>query len=255
MKLQQFFKSGNTSTLFAALLYFDVSFMVWVLLGPLAPFISEQLKLNAVQKGLMLAIPLLGGSIFRVILGVLSDRFGGRKTGLLGLTLTLVPLMIGWRFAHTLPYFYLMGLLLGIAGASFAVALPLAGAWYPPEHQGLAMGITGAGNSGTLIATLFAPRLAQALGWNNTFALAMIPILLVLVLFAIMAKDSPTRPKAPAWKDYMAVIKEPDVGWFCLFYSFTFGGFVGLASFLTVFFHDQFQLSKVHAGDLTTIEE
>jgi len=253
MKLQQFFKSGNTSTLFAALLYFDVSFMVWVLLGPLAPFISEQLKLNAVQKGLMLAIPLLGGSIFRVILGVLSDRFGGRKTGLLGLTLTLVPLMIGWRFAHTLPYFYLMGLLLGIAGASFAVALPLAGAWYPPEHQGLAMGITGAGNSGTLIATLFAPRLAQALGWNNTFALAMIPILLVLVLFAIMAKDSPTRPKAPAWKDYMAVIKEPDVGWFCLFYSFTFGGFVGLASFLTVFFHDQFQLSKVHAGDLTTI--
>lgn len=253
MKLQNFLKSGHAPTLFAALMYFDVSFMVWVLLGPLAPFIREQLNLNAAQTGLMLAIPLLGGSLFRVILGVLSDRLGGRKTGLLGLSLTLVPLFIGWRFAHTLPHFYLLGLLLGIAGASFAVALPLAGAWYPPEQQGLAMGITGAGNSGTLIATLFAPRLAQAFGWNNTFGLAMIPILLVLTLFAIMAKDSPARPKSPALKDYMAVLKQSDVGWFCLLYSLTFGGFVGLASFLTVFFHDQFHLSRVRAGDFTTI--
>ncbi len=253
MKVQQFFKSGHTPSLFAALLYFDVSFMVWVLLGPLAPFISEQLNLNAAQKGLMLAIPLLGGAVFRVILGVLSDHLGCRKTGLLGLTLTLIPLLIGWRFAHTLPHFYLVGLLLGIAGASFAVALPLAGSWYPPEHQGLAMGIAGAGNSGTLIATLFAPRLAQAFGWNNAFGFAMLPILLVLVLFAIMAKDSPSRPKAPAWKDYAAVLKQSDVGWFCLVYSFTFGGFVGLASFLTVFFHDQFHLTKVRAGDFTTI--
>jgi NNP family nitrate/nitrite transporter-like MFS transporter len=253
MKIQGFFKSGHTPTLFAALMYFDVSFMVWVLLGPLAPFISEQLKLNPAQKGLMLAVPLLGGAFFRVILGVLSDRLGSRKTGLLGLTATLIPLLIGWKFAHTLPHFYLVGLLLGIAGASFAVALPLAGAWYPPEHQGLAMGITGAGNSGTLIATLFAPRLAQAFGWNNTFALAAIPVLLVLVLFAALAKDSPHRPKAPAWADYMSVVKESDIGWFCMLYSLTFGGFVGLASFLTVFFNDQFHLSKVRAGDFTTI--
>src|SRR5229473_7136146 len=100
MKAQQFFKSGHTPSLFAALLYFDVSFMVWVLLGPLAPFIREHLNLNAAQTGLMLAIPLLGGAVFRVVLGVLSDRFGSRTTGLLGLTLTLVPLFIGWRFAH-----------------------------------------------------------------------------------------------------------------------------------------------------------
>src|SRR5260370_11401931 len=123
MKVQQFFKSGHTPSLFAALLYLDVSFMVCVLLGPLAPFISEQLNLNAAQKGLMLAIPLLGGAVFRVILGVLSDHLGCRKTGLLGLTLTLIPLLIGWRFAHTLPHFYLVGLLVGLRSTSFAVAL------------------------------------------------------------------------------------------------------------------------------------
>jgi NNP family nitrate/nitrite transporter-like MFS transporter len=252
-KLRAFLKSGHTPTLFAALMYFDVSFMVWVLLGPLAPFISEQLHLNAFQKGLMLAIPLLGGSLFRIILGVLADRFGCRRTGLLGLFLTLLPLLIGWRFAHALPDFYLLGLLLGVAGASFAVALPLAGSWYAPEQQGLAMGIAGAGNSGTLLATLFAPRLAQAFGWANTFALAMVPIVLVLILFAIMAKDSPNRPKAPAWGDYISVLKEPDAGWFCMLYSLTFGGFVGLASFLTVFFRDQFHVSNVRAGDFTTV--
>ena len=253
MNTKGFLKSGNFPTLIAAFLYFDVSFMVWVLLGPLAPFLGEQLHLTATQKGFLTAIPLLGGSLFRPVLGVLGDRLGGRRTGLLGLMLTLVPLLLGWRFAHTLSQFYFLGLLLGIGGASFAVALPLAGRWYPPEYQGLVMGIAGAGNSGTLIATLFAPRLAQKFGYANTFALAMLPILLVLLLFALLAKDSPRHGKIPAWRDFASVLRESDTAWFCFFYCFTFGGFVGLASFLTVFFHDQYGLAKVRAGDFTTI--
>ena len=108
-------------------------------------------------------MPLLGGSFFRPLLGILGDRIGGRRAGLIGLALTLVPLVLGWKFAHDLWHFYAIGLLLGVAGASFAVALPLASRWYPPEHQGLAMGIAGAGNSGSLLATLAAPRLARAL--------------------------------------------------------------------------------------------
>jgi NNP family nitrate/nitrite transporter-like MFS transporter len=227
--------------------------MVWVLLGPLAPFLGEQLHLTATQKGLLTAIPLLGGSLFRPLLGVLGDSIGGRKTGLLGLSLTLLPLLLGWKLAHTPGQFYFLGLLLGIAGASFAVALPLAGRWYPPEYQGLVMGIAGAGNSGTLIATLFAPRLAQKFGYANAFALAMLPVLLVLLLFALMAKDSPRKGKAPGLKEMAAVLKESDAAWFSFFYCFTFGGFVGLASFLTVFFHDQYGLAKVRAGDFTTI--
>jgi NNP family nitrate/nitrite transporter-like MFS transporter len=250
---KKFLQTGHFPTLIAAFLYFDVSFMVWVLLGPLAPFLGEQMHLTATQKGLLTAIPLLGGSLFRPVLGVLGDRLGGRNTGLLGLGLTLVPLFLGWRFAHTPGQFYFLGLLLGIGGASFAVALPLAGRWYPPEYQGLVMGIAGAGNSGTLVATLFAPRLAQKFGYANTFALAMLPILLVLLLFALLAKDSPQKGAIPGWKDFSSVLREADTAWFCFFYCFTFGGFVGFASFLTVFFHDQYGLTKVRAGDFTTI--
>jgi NNP family nitrate/nitrite transporter-like MFS transporter len=253
MNAKGLFKSGHFPTLFAAFLYFDVSFMVWVLLGPLAPFLGEQLHLSGTQKGFLTAIPLLGGSLFRPVLGVLGDRLGGKRTGLLGLLLTLVPLLLGWRFAHTPGQFYFLGLLLGIGGASFAVALPLAGRWYPPEYQGLVMGIAGAGNSGTLIATLLAPRLAQKFGYANTFALAMLPVLLVLLAFALLAKDSPRKEKVLAWRDFASVLREGDTAWFCFFYCFTFGGFVGLASFLTVFFHDQYGLAKVRAGDFTTI--
>ena len=172
MSRQGFLKAGHLPTLIAALLYFDVSFMVWVLLGPLAPFLRDELHLTATQQGLLTAIPLLGGSLFRPVLGMVADRIGGRRTGLIGLTLTVVPLVAGWQFAHTIAHFYLVGFLFGIAGASFAVALPLASRWYPAEYQGLAMGIAGAGNSGTLLATLFAPRIAEHFGWPIAFAAA-----------------------------------------------------------------------------------
>ena len=248
-----FLRSGHLPTLIAALLYFDVSFMAWVLLGPLAPFLREELGLSATQQGLLVAIPLLGGSLFRPVLGVLGDWIGGRRTGLIGLGLTLVPLVMAWKWASTPAHFYTLGLLLGIAGASFAVALPLASRWYPPQYQGLVMGIAGAGNSGSLVATLFAPRLAERFGWANTFGLMMLPIVLVAILFALLARDSPARTRPPAWRDYAAVLKEPDTFWFSLLYGLTFGGFVGFASFLTTFFHEQYQVSRVGAGDFTTI--
>jgi NNP family nitrate/nitrite transporter-like MFS transporter len=248
-----FFGSGHTPTLVAALLYFDVSFMAWVLLGPLAPFLREDLGLTATQTGLLTAIPLLGGSLFRPVLGALADRIGGRMTGLIGLMLTLAPLVAGWRFAHTATHLYVLGFFLGIAGASFAVALPLASRWYPAAHQGLAMGIAGAGNSGTLLATLFAPRLAERFGWAATFGIALVPLVAVACLFALLAKDSPRRIAPITAKDYGALLGEADTLWLSFFYSLTFGGFVGLASFLTTFFHEQYQVSRVHAGDFTTL--
>ena len=253
MSRQGFLRAGHLPTLIAALLYFDVSFMVWVLLGPLAPFLRDELHLTATQQGLLTAIPLLGGSLFRPVLGMIADRIGGRRTGLIGLTLTVVPLVAGWQYAHTIAHFYLVGFLFGIAGASFAVALPLASRWYPAEYQGLAMGIAGAGNSGTLLATLFAPRIAEHFGWSIAFAAALVPVLTVLTIFAVMAKDSPNRAAPVSMRAYGALLRESDTLWLSFLYSLTFGGFVGLSSFLTTFFHEQYQVSRVTAGDFTTV--
>jgi NNP family nitrate/nitrite transporter-like MFS transporter len=252
MRRSGFFSAGHLPTLIAALLYFDVSFMVWVLLGPLAPFLRDPLGLTATEQGLLTAIPLLGGSCFRPILGIAGDRIGGRVTALAGLALTLLVLLGAWQFAHTLAHFYVVGLLLGVAGASFAVALPLAARWYPPQYQGLAMGIAGAGNSGTLLATLLAPRIAERYGWTSAFGFAIVPIALAFLVVALFARDSPTRGPAPSRQAYAAVLKEPDTFWLAGLYSLTFGGFVGLASFLTTFFHEQYHLSRVAAGDFTT---
>jgi NNP family nitrate/nitrite transporter-like MFS transporter len=248
-----FLKSGHLPTLVASVLYFDVSFMVWVLLGPLAPFLREQFGLTSTQQGLMVAVPLLGGSLFRPILGTLGDRIGGRRAGLIGLALTMLPLLIGWKIAQSPGAFYGVGFLLGIAGASFAVALPLVSGWYPPRFQGLAMGIAGAGNSGSLVTTLLAPRIAQQYGWQAAFGLMMLPAVLALVVFVLLAKDSPRRRPPQTWRDYSSILKEADTLWFSLLYSLTFGGFVGFTSFLTTFFHEQYQLSKVSAGDFTTL--
>src|SRR5215469_18865461 len=242
MSFTEFRRAGHAPSLVSAFLYFDVSFMVWVILGPLGPFLGESLQLTASQKGLLTAVPLLGGSFFRIILGLMTERIGGRRTGLIGLGLTLVPLLIAWQWASSFGQFLAVGLLLGIAGASFAAALPLASGWYPPEFQGLAMGIAGAGNSGTLFATLFAPRLAQALGWRSVFGVAMIPVCLVWLFFAFMAKDAPARRPRYRFRDYAACFAEPDTAWFCFLYSITFGGFSGLASYLSIFYHDQYGL-------------
>jgi NNP family nitrate/nitrite transporter-like MFS transporter len=187
------------------------------------------------------------------VLGWMTERFGARATGIIGLGVTLIPLVIAWQFANSFAGFEAVGVLLGVAGASFAAALPLASAWYPPEHQGLAMGIAGAGNSGTLFATLFAPRLAQAFGWKNVFGTAIVPVAIVWVLFILLSKNAPGERTAKRWSDYVSLLKIADTGWFCFIYSLTFGGFVGLASYLSIFFHDQYGLTKVQAGDFTTV--
>src|SRR5258708_26085820 len=120
MHLRSFLKAGHTPSLFCAFLYFDISFMVWVLLGALANSIcpDEVFQLNGAQRGLMLSMPLLGGSLLRLVLGVMTDRIGARKTGLIGLVLTLAPLLLGWLWADSFPKILIVGMMLGVAGAS-----------------------------------------------------------------------------------------------------------------------------------------
>ncbi len=253
MNVKGFLKSGHPPTLVLSFLYFDVSFMVWVLIGVLGAYIAGDFGMSASQKGFLVALPILGGSISRFPMGLLVDRIGAKKTGLLGQILVLVPLLWAWRAGHSMSQMMSLGVLLGVAGGSFAVALPLASRWYPPEHQGLAMGIAGAGNSGTVLSALFAPRLAEWVGWHNVFGLALIPVTVTMVLFALFAKESPNRPAPKALSEYLDLLKRPVTSWFCLIYGITFGGFVGLASFLVLLFHDQYGLTKVTAGTLTAL--
>ena len=253
MHLRSFLRAGHLPTLGCAFLYFDVSFMVWVLLGALANSVVTDFGLNEAQRGLMIAVPLLGGALLRLVLGVLTDHVGARRTALCGLVLTLVPLLLGWLWADSFPKLVLVGLLLGVAGASFAAALPLASRWYPPEYQGLAMGIAGAGNSGTALATFFGPRLAATLGWQAVFGLALVPITLTLILFILFARDSPHQPAPKPMRAYADVLRHADTWWFCAFYAVTFGGFVGLASFLNSFFKLQYDLDPITAGNFATL--
>ena len=247
-----FLKSGHWPTLFAAFLYFDLSFMVWVLLGPLGVQIARDLGLTAAQKGLMVATPVLAGALLRLVMGIMVDHFKPKLAGAIGQVIVIVALMTAWFVGiHSYDELLILGVALGVAGASFAVALPLASRWYPPEHQGAALGIAGAGNSGTVLAALFAPGLALAFGWNNVFGLAVIPLGVVLMVYLILAKDSPDCPPAKALSDYFKVLRDKDAWWFMFFYSVTFGGFVGLASSLTIYFNDQYGLPPVTAGYFT----
>ena len=247
-----FWKAGHWPTLVAAFLYFDLAFMVWVLLGPLGVSIAKDLQLDAAQKGLMVGLPVLAGALLRPVLGASVDHFGAKITGIFAQLVVIAALAVGWLAGvTTYSQVLLLGLFLGVAGASFAVALPLASRWYPPEHQGTALGIAGAGNSGTAFAALLAPTLAAWYGWSNVFGLALIPLVLVLIIFVVIARDPPATTGAKSWADYVRVLRDKDAWWFMFFYSVTFGGFVGLAASLTIYFNAQYGLDAKTAGFYT----
>src|SRR5687768_14823612 len=212
MASKGFKESGHIPSLVAALVHFDISFMIWVLLGALGAYVASDLDLTPAQKGLMVAVPPLGGSAFRLLLGTLSDRVGIERTGLVSMALALLPLLWGWLGGGSYAQVLGIGVLLGVAGASFAVALPLVSRWYPPEHQGLALGIAGAGNSGTIIAALAALRLAEHVGWHGVFALAAIPVSLAWLAFALLAKEPP-RPTGPRPPGIFTLLDEADARW------------------------------------------
>lgn len=249
MKLSDLKKSGHWPTLLTSFLYFDVSFMVWTLLGALGAQIGKTLLLTPQEKGMMVATPILAGAALRIVLGFAVDRFGGKPTGIVAQIIVATGLLAAWVFGlHSLQATLLMGLILGFAGASFAVALPQAGRWYPPHMQGLIMGLAGAGNIGVVIDSLLAPRLAAIYGWQNVFGIVLIPVLLVLAVYIWLAKDAPVEVKAKKLSDYTNLLKQQDAHWFCFYYTVSFGGFVGLGTSLVIYFNSQYGITPVEAG-------
>lgn len=247
-----FWSSGHTPTLIAAFLYFDLAFMVWVLLGPLAPSIATSLALTPAEKGFMVATPTLAGAILRVVNGLLVDRIGPKRSGAISQIIVIAGLMSAYLLGvNSFGATIVLGIILGFAGASFAIALPLASRWYPPEHQGKAMGVAGMGNSGTVFAALFAPMLAKMFGWNAVLGLACIPLVIVFFVYILLAKDAPGQPAPKSLGAYLEPLKSADAWWLMAFYSVTFGGFVGLAASLPIYFTDRFGLTPITAGYCT----
>ncbi|WP_157264508.1 MFS transporter [Azohydromonas aeria] len=247
-----FARAGHWPTLAASFLYFDFCFAIWVLNGAMGPFISETYGLSAAQKGFMVSVPILAGALMRFPLGVLAQYIGRKNAAMVEMTLVIAALLFGFLFVDSYDGVLAMGVLLGIAGASFGVALSLGSGWYPPKYKGLAMGIAGAGNSGTVLAVLFAPPLATAYGWQTVYGLAAATMLLPLAVMWFAAKEPPDR-EHQTFREHISCLFEKD-GWaFSLIYVVTFGGFIGLASFLPTYFYDQFKVTKIEAGQLTML--
>src|ERR1700722_3257262 len=210
MKL--FLKSGHLPTLIAAFLYFDFSFAIWVLNGAMGPFISEQFHLSPVQIGLMVSVPTLAGAFMRFPLGVVSQYIGRKNAAVVEMACIIVALMYGFFFVKTFNNVLAMGVLLGIAGASFGVALSLGSGWFPKKYKGLAMGIAGAGNSGTAVASLFAPRLAMHFGWQHVYGFAAALMCLPLFVMIFFAKEPPDHENL-SLRQHLSCLFEKD-GWY-----------------------------------------
>ncbi len=250
-------RSGHWPSLAAAWLHFEVSFMAWLLVGALGVFIAEEFHLTATQKGMLVAVPLLGGAILRVPVGLCSDWFGPKPMGLVLLAGESLALLWGWLGGSSYSELLAMGLCLGTAGASFAVSLPLASRAYPPAHHGLAMGVAASANSGIVLAAFFAPRLAHVVGWHGVFGLMAVPVVITLVLFgALVRRDIggvSSERGAGGWDHVSELLRQPFSHWLCFLYAVTFGGFAGLSSFLPIFLHDHYTLDVVTAGSVTAL--
>ncbi|SFP31019.1 MFS transporter, NNP family, nitrate/nitrite transporter [Variovorax sp. OK605] len=250
---KNFLQSGHSPTLFAAFLYFSFSCCIWVLNGAMAPFIGETFNLSPAQKGLMLSVPIIAGALMRFPLGILSQYIGRKKATLVEMGLIAVAMLFGFFYVKSFNDLLAMGVLLGIAGASFGVALSLGSGWFPPQHKGLAMGLVGAGNVGTAVSVLVAPPLANWLGWQAVYGVAAVAILIPMAVMVVFAKEPPDVNAHSNLREHIACLFEKD-GWvFSLIYGVTFGGFIGLTTFLPSYYYDQFGVSKVQAGQLTML--
>lgn len=251
MKLHDLKKEGHWPTLFSAFLYFDFSFMMWTMLGPLATEIGESLSLRGFtmsddQQATLLAVPVLAGALLRIVLGVFVDKFGPKKTALVSQAIVIATLFFAYLGADAITYNQLLWVALGLgfAGASFAVALPQAGQWYPPRLQGIVLGIAGAGNIGVVIDFLFAPKIAELWGWASVFLVGGILSSIVLIAYMLMAKDAPAsvyKPNPKKLGDYLKLMRDRDTWWFNLFYAVSFGGFIGFASYMKVYLMNTYQ--------------
>ena len=248
---------GHWPSVIGAWLHLTVSFMVWLLMGALSLTLAQDLQLSQTDTALMVSLPLLSGALLRVVAGWSSDWYGAKPTGTVILVGELAVVVWGWLGVQSYAEVLLVAFLLGIAGASFAVTLPLAGRTYPAAHQGLVLGIVASGNVGTVLILFFAPRIAAMGGWHDVLGWMILPIVASLAVFVLLVRDDRQSRRAERdahwWHNVAVMIRHPKAYWLCGLYAVTFGGFVGFCSILPLFFHEQYHVDGVTAGSIAAL--
>jgi MFS transporter, NNP family, nitrate/nitrite transporter len=249
-------KSGRTAAnqnLFFATIAFAVAFANWGIISGLAPLLKKELGLSVTQASIMIAIPVLLGSIGRIPLGILTDRFGGRLVFSILLIFTIVP-ATALYFDHSYPSLLFWGFLMGMAGTSFAVGVGFVSGWFPPHQQGTTLGIYGAGNIGQSVAVFGGPVIAKAIGIPLTFVVFAVAAVAWGIIFAIGASNAKPPSKSKTLAENIEVLKTEKLAWvLSIFYALTFGGFVALSIYLPTLFKEVFTLSPEEAGARTAI--
>ena len=240
---------AGVTALILATLAFTLCFAVWGLISPLAPLFRDLYRLSATQVGLLVAVPVLLGSLARIPLGMATDRYGGRLVFTALLLAVVAPVAVV-GFTRSYAAILAASLFLGLAGASFAVGVPFTARWFPPARQGFALGIYGVGNVGTAIAGFVAPRVAAGVGWPFAFWIFLPALLAMALLFWLVGRDAPGFvPRTEGLAARFAVFRREPVSWvLALFYFVTFGGFVAISIYLPTLLVGEYGLDPVDAG-------
>ena len=239
--------SGNSLQLILATGAFAICFAVFGSVSAMMPILKKNLGLSPVQVSIALAVPVLLGSLGRIPLGMLTDRFGGRLIFSLVMAFSTVPaFLMGYVSSYT--QLVLCGFFIGIALASFSVGVGFVSGWYPPQKQGMALGVYGAGNVGQSLAAFGSPVLAGALGLKWGFWTFGILMLIWLAIFGWKAENAPRRAPAKSFSEVLQSLRDSKSWVLSLYYFLTFGGFVAMAIYLPIFLTDIFKLTPGEAG-------
>jgi NNP family nitrate/nitrite transporter-like MFS transporter len=231
------------SVLAASTAAFTVCFMVWMMFGVIGIPIKKTLGLNATEFGILTATPVLTGSLIRVPLGMWTDKHGGRIVMFLLMLATVVPIWL-ISYATEFWHFLVLGLFVGLAGGSFSVGTPYVARWFDKQHQGFAMGVYGAGNSGAAVNKFVAPALLVAYGWFVVPQVYAVSMLLTAVLFWFFSYSDPKHlvDAKVTWREQLVAMKDPKVWKYCQYYSIVFGGYVALALWMTQYYVGEYEL-------------
>ncbi|GAB3411393.1 MFS transporter [Massilia agilis] len=225
------------SVLISSTFAFTICFAVWMMFAVLGIPIKTQLGLNETQFGLLAATPVLTGSLVRVPLGIWTDRYGGRIVLFVLMLSAVIPVAL-ISYATEYWQFLLLGLGVGLAGGSFSVGTPYVARWFSKERKGLAMGVFGAGNSGSALTKFVAPAIIAAWGWQAVPRVFAIALFATAVIFWLFSYTDPSHvgTGGSSFAQQLKVLKDPRVLRYCQYYSVVFGGYVGLALWMTKYY-------------------